>query len=89
MYNKEKEILPAYISKHDSTREKQIIRLMIPNKENGCHYLTVKKLFALLHEITSKYKCDFHCLNFSHSFRTKNKLKSHEKVCKNKHFVEF
>ena len=29
---KKKEILPAYISKHNSTREKQIILLMIPNK---------------------------------------------------------
>ena len=32
-YIKEKQILPGYISKHTSTREKQIILLMIPNKE--------------------------------------------------------
>ena len=30
---KEKEILPAYISKYNSTREKQIILLMILNEE--------------------------------------------------------
>ena len=30
-YIKEKEICPAYISKHNSTREKQIILLMIAN----------------------------------------------------------
>ena len=30
---KYKEILPAYISKHNSTREKQIILLMIRNEE--------------------------------------------------------
>ena len=39
-----------------------------------------------MHEITSKHKCDFYCLNCLHSFRTKNKLKSHEKVCKNRNF---
>ena len=45
-----------------------------------------KKLSALLHGITSKHKVDFHCLNCLHSFRTENKLESHEKVCKNKDF---
>ena len=56
MYTKEKEILPAYISKHNSTREKQIILLMIPNEEKEeSHYLVVKKLSALLHGITSKH----------------------------------
>ena len=43
-----------------------------------------KQLLALLHGTTSKHKGDFHCLNCLHSFRTENKLKSHEKVCKNK-----
>ena len=33
LYIKEKQILPGYISKHTSTCEKQIILLMIPNKE--------------------------------------------------------
>ena len=33
LYSKEKEKYPAYISKHNSTREKQIIILMIPNEE--------------------------------------------------------
>ena len=45
-----------------------------------------KKLSALLHEIASKHKGDFHCLNFLHSFRTENKFKSHEKTCTNKDF---
>ena len=40
---------------------------------------------ALLHKKTSKHKGDF-CLNCLNSFRTENKLKSHEKVCKNKDF---
>ena len=29
---------------------------------------------------------DFYCLNCLHSFRTENKLKCHEKVCKSKDF---
>ena len=87
-YIKEKEIYPAYVSKHNSTREKQIILLMIPNKEKEgrWHYFAVKKLSTLLHGITSKHKGDFYCLNCLHSFRTENKFKSQEKVCKNKDF---
>ena len=60
LYTKEKEILPAYISNHNSTREKQIILLMISNDEKeGWHYLAVKKLSALLRGITSKHHGDF------------------------------
>ena len=32
--------------------------------------------------ITSKNDGDFYCLNCLHSYRTKNKLKRHENVCK-------
>ena len=60
---------------------------MIPNEERGgWNYLAVKKLSRLLREITSKYHGNFYCLNCLHSFRTENKLKSHEKICKNKDF---
>ena len=88
MYIKEKEICPVYISKHNSTREKQIIPLMIPNeeKEGRWHYLAIKKLSASLHKLTSKNKCDFYCSNCLHSFRTENKLKYYEKGCKSKDF---
>ena len=48
--------------------------------KKGCHYVAVKK------EITSKDKDDFYCVNCLHSFRKEKKLKSHEKVCKNKDF---
>ena len=41
-----------------------------------------KKLSTLLHTVTSENNGDFYCLNFIHSFRTKNKLKSHEKIYK-------
>ena len=43
-----------------------------------------EKLSTLLRGITSKHQGDFYCLNCFHSFRTRNKLKFHEKVCKNK-----
>ena len=55
-------ISPAYISKHNSNHEKKIILLMISNGE-GWHYLAVKKLYALLREITLKHDGYFHCLN--------------------------
>ena len=86
LYIKVKES-PAFISKIDSNCEKQIILLMIPNGEKeGWYYLAVKIIFALLHGITPKYRCDSYCLNCLHSFRTGNKLKSHEEVCRNKTF---
>ena len=52
-----KEVVPAYVSKYNLNREKQMILLMIPNAEKeGWHYLVVKTLSALLHGITSKHK---------------------------------
>ena len=45
------------------------------------HYLAVKSLSALLRGITSNHDGDFYCLNCFHSYRTKEKLKKHEKVC--------
>ena len=84
LYIKEKEIFPADISKINLNCEKQITLLMIPNREKeGCHYISVKKLSTLLQGIKSKHHSDFYCLNCLHSFRTGNKLNSHEKVCKN------
>ena len=69
----------AYISKHNSNRENQVILLMIPNGE-GQNYVEVKELSALLRgtirRITSKHHVDFYCLNSLHSFTTENKRKS-------------
>ena len=60
---------------------------MIPNEEKeSWHFLTVKKLSALLKEITSKHDDDFYCLNCRYFFRTENKLIYREKICKNKDF---
>ena len=95
LYIKEKEIHVAYISKHNSTLEKQIFILMIPNEEKKgrkakakeqWHYLTVKKLSTFLREITSSHHGDFYCLNCIYSFKTKNELNSHEEVRENKDF---
>ena len=72
----------AYKSKHNLTREKQVILLMISNGEKW-HYLTVKNLSGLLRRITSNHKEDFYCLNCFHAYFTKNKLEAHKKICEN------
>ena len=45
-----------------------------------------KNLSGLLRGITSNHNGDFYCLNCLHSYRTKSKLKKHEKICKNHDF---
>ena len=79
---------PAYISRHNLNHENQIIPLMIP-KRKAWHYLAVKKLPAGLRGIFLKHDGSFYCLSCLHSFRTKNKLKSHKKVHENKGFCGF
>ena len=80
-----KKIEFAYKSKHNLTREKRVFLLMISNGENW-HYLTVKSLSRLLRGITSNHDGDFYCLNCFHSYRTKNKLEAHEKICQNRDY---
>ena len=75
----------TYKSKHNLTREKQIILLMISNRENW-HYLLVKGLSGLLTGITSNHTEYFYCLNCFHSYRTKNKLEAHKKICENRDY---
>ena len=58
----------AYKSKHNLTREKQVILLMITDGEKW-HYTAVKRLSGLL--------------NCFHSYRTENKLEKHKKICEN------
>ena len=43
---KKKKIYLAYISKHNSDSEKQVILLMIPNREKS-HYLPLKKIISI------------------------------------------
>ena len=58
---------------------------MISNGENW-HYLVAKSLSGLLTGITSNHKEDFYCLNCFHSYRTKNKLEAHKKICENRDY---
>ena len=58
---------------------------MISNGENW-HYLTVKSLSRLLRGIASNHDGDFYCLNCFDSYRTKNKLEAHEKICENRDY---
>ena len=55
LYVKKEKTYPAYVSKHNSNREKQVIISMIPNGEKLWYYLAVKKQSASLRGITSKY----------------------------------
>ena len=50
------------------------------------HYLTVKNLPGLLRGITSTHKEDFYCLNCFPSYRTKNKLEAHKKICEDHNY---
>ena len=78
-----KEIELAYTSKYNYKCKKQVILLMITDKNNRWHSLAVKSLSALFRGITSSNNGDFYYLNCLHSYRTLNKLKKHERVCNN------
>ena len=82
MWKKKEKIYPLYVLKHNSNHEKQVILLMVSNREKW-HDLTVKKLLALLRGITSKHHSSFYCLNCLHSFATGNKPESHKKLLEN------
>ena len=72
----------AYKSKHNLTREKQVILSMITDGEKW-HYTAVKRLSGLLRGVTGNNNGDFYCLNCFHSYRTENKLEKHKKTCEN------
>ena len=80
-----RKIQVAYKSKQNSTCDKQVILLMITDGEKW-HYLTAKNLPGLLRGITSTHKEVFYCLNCFHSYRTKNKLETHKKICENHNY---
>ena len=50
------------------------------------HYLALNSLSALLRGITSNHDGEFYCLNCFHSYRTKEKLKKHDKVCNDRDY---
>ena len=80
-----RKIQVAYKSKNNLTCDKQVILLMITDGEKW-HYRTVKNLPGLLRGITSTLKEDFYCLNCFHSYRTRNKLELHKKICENHNY---
>ena len=47
LYAKKERKYPAYVSKNNSNREKQVLLLMILNGE-GRHYLAVKKAISII-----------------------------------------
>ena len=73
----------AYESKHNLTCAKQVVLLMITDGENW-HYLAVTRLSGLLRGVTSNNNGDFYSLSCFCSYRTKNKLDLHKKVCENR-----
>ena len=77
-----KKIQLAYRSKYNLTYNKQIILLMITDGEKW-QYLVVNDLSGLLRGITSNRYGDFYCLNYFHSYRSKNKPETHKKICEN------
>ena len=50
------------------------------------HYLDVKSSSVLFRGITSKHDRDFYSLNRLHSFKTKEKLRERENVCKDQEY---
>ena len=81
LYAKKEKICPAYVSKHNSNRGKQVFHLMMTNREKReakfegrrWHKFAVKNLSTLFIGITSKHCSNFCCLNCLHFFKTKNK----------------
>ena len=80
--HKTRKICLAYKSKHNLTREKQVILLIITDREKW-HYIAVTRLSGLLRGVTGNNNGDFYCLNCFHAYRTKNKLETHKKIYEN------
>ena len=88
LYNNEKEILSAYTSKHNSTREKRNNslndykwrrrRMTLSYSKKIICIITYKNIESWRWFLLPKLSC----------FRTENKFHSHEKIYKNKDFCE-
>ena len=72
----------TYKSKHNLTREKQVILLIIIDGEKW-HHTVIKRLSGLLRGVTGNNNGDFYCLNCFHSYRTEHKLEKHKEICEN------
>ena len=60
---------------------------MITDGIDTSHYLAIKRIPALLRDISSTHNGDHYCLNCFHSYRTEEKLKAHEELCANNNFI--
>ena len=55
---------------------------MVTDYAENWYYFAVKSISRLLKGITSNHNGDFSSSNCFHSYRTKERLKKHEKICK-------
>ena len=76
-----KYIKEAYISKYNNKCDNHVNLLMFTDGTTNWHYLAIKNIPGLLRGITSNHNGEFYCLNCFHSYRTKGKLKKHERIC--------
>ena len=82
-----KQIIQAYISKHNNECDTQVNLLMITDRTSNWHYLVMKSISGLLRRITSNHKGDFYCLSCFHSYTTKGNLENMEEYVKIMIFV--
>ena len=81
----ERKVRQAFISKHNSTREKHV-DLLIVQDNRKTHYTAIKRISALLRGITSNHHVDFYCINCLNAFRTREALQIHVEACKDHDF---
>ena len=86
--DREKDLRPCYISKHNKTRDHKVNLLQISDGKGTWHYIAIKSIPALFKGISSSHKGDYYCLNCFNSYRTKQKLDDHEKLCGNHAFAK-
>ena len=84
----EKEINIIRRSEFNNKRKHIVDLLMITNNENNWHYVAIKNMSRLIGGVTSDNHGDFFCRNCMHSYRTKNALKKHERLCNNHNHCE-
>lgn len=89
-----KEINIIYTSRHNCSRHKQVILLMISdnneeNEPNKWHYIAVTSISALYRGVTSNNNGDLYCLNCLHSYRTENARNDHQRLCYYNNILKF
>ena len=83
---KKKKPCIAYVSKHNSNCEKKNHPFKILNKKIW-YYIAVKRVPALMKEITLKHQGDFYSLNCLYSFAKRNNLNQIKQHVKTKIFL--